>query len=406
MSFSSYIAKRYFFSRSTRNAVNVISGISIFGILVGTLALIVVMSAFNGLEGLVKGFYNTFDPDLKISLNEGKYFTERDVPLNKIWSLEGVEDYSLILEERVLLGFREKEYIASIKGVSSSYSKVTRIDEAITHGEDLLNSNGVPRAVLGAGVTYYLGYGRVAFQDPVQVFVPRKNASASNFNTAFSSELIYPSGVFSVQPDFDEKYMIAPISFARRLLDSPIGLSSIEVKGKEDADLQEVKAQLKALLGSSFKVEDRDEQQSIFLKVMKTESLFTFLVFALILAIASFTIMGSLSMMMLDKKDHLRTLWALGTEVKVLQGIFFKEGLLISFVGAGFGLVAGVLLVLAQQHFALLEIGESYVVNSYPVELKWSDVGLVIITVATICGMASWLTSRRLTDKFLREVAV
>lgn len=406
MRFSSYIAKRYFFSRSTRNAVNVISGISIFGILVGTLALVVVMSAFNGLESLVKGFYNTFDPDLKISLNEGKYFSEADIPIHEITSIEGVDDVSLILEERVLLGYRDKEYIASIKGVSSSYSKVTRIEEAITHGEDLINTKGAPRAILGAGVTYYLGYGRVAFQDPVQVFVPRKNASASNFNNAFSSELIYPSGVFSVQPEFDEKYMIAPIAFVRHLLDSPSGLSSIEVKVKDGVDVHEVKSQLKSLLGDSFKVEDRDEQQAIFLKVMKTESLFTFLVFALILAIASFTIMGSLSMMMLDKKDHLRTLWALGTEVRVLQGIFFKEGLLISFVGAGFGLVTGVLLVLAQQHFGLLEIGESYVVNSYPVELKWADVGLVLITVAAICGAASWLTSRRLTDKFLKEVAV
>lgn len=406
MSFSTYIAKRYFFSRSTRNAVNVISGISIFGILVGTLALVVVMSAFNGLESLVKGFYNTFDPDLKVSLNEGKYFLQEAIPLQEIENTEGVEAVSLILEERVLLAYRDKEYIASIKGVSASYSEVTRIAEAITHGEDLMNSEGLPRAVLGAGVTYYLGYGRVAFQEPVQVFVPRKNASASNFNNAFSSELIYPSGVFSVQPEFDEKYMLASLSFVQKLLDQPNGLTSLEVKVEEGADLNRVKSELKTLLGSSFKVQDRDEQQAVFLKVMKTEGLFTFLVFALILAIASFTIMGSLSMMMLDKKDHLRTLWALGTEVKALQTIFFKEGMLISFVGAGLGLVVGVILVLAQQYFGLLEIGESYVVNSYPVELKWSDVGLVLVTVAAICGIASWLTSRRLTDKFLREVAV
>ena len=404
MSFSTYIAKRYFFARTTRNAVNIISGISIFGILVGTLALVVVLSAFNGLESLVRGFYNTFDPDLKVSLVEGKYFNGNEIDQREILAIEGVEDLSLVLEERVLLGFQDKEYIASIKGVSESYTEVTHFDEAVKHGENRIFSKGAaPRAVIGAGVAYYLGYGRIAFEDPIQVFVPRKNASASNFSSAFSSEAIYPSGIFSVQPEFDEKYLIANLSFVQELLHLPQGLSSIEVKVDSVAAIDEVKAELKQLLGDKFKVQDRDEQQAIFLKVMRSESLFTFLVFALILAIASFTIMGSLSMMMMDKREHIKTLWSMGTELRTLRSIFFKEGLLIGFVGAGFGLLAGVAIVLLQQHFGLLNLGESYVVNSYPVELKWADVGLVILTVGLICGTTSWLTSQRLNLKFIKE---
>lgn len=404
MSFSSYIAKRYFFARSTRNAVNIISGISIFGILVGTLALIIVLSAFNGLEGLVRGFYNTFDPDLKISLAEGKYFKEGEMDITELRSMEGVEDISTILEERVLLGFRDKEYIASIKGVSKSYNEVTRIDDAVKHGENrIYGEDLVPRSVLGAGVAYYLGYGRISFEDPIQVFVPRKNASAANFSSAFSTEQIYPSGIFSVQPEFDEKYILTSLAFARSLLDLQDGLSSIEVKIADGFDIDDVKSDIKSMLGDRFKVQDRDEQQAIFLKVMRSESLFTFLVFALILAIASFTIMGSLSMMMMDKREHIRTLWAMGAEIKTLRTVFFKEGLIISFVGAGFGIITSVALVLLQQHYGILNLGESYVVNSYPVELRWSDVGLVMLTVAIICGSTSWLTSQRLTENFINE---
>lgn len=404
MSFSTYIARRYFIAKSTRNAVNIISGISILGILVGTLALIIVLSAFNGLETLVRGFYNTFDPDLKISLNEGKYFNESLVDLEKMRSIEDVEGISPVLEERVLLGFREKEYIASIKGISENYTDVTEINDAINHGENLIyGGSGVPRAVMGAGVAYYLGYGRIAFEDPIQVFVPRKSASAANFSSAFAVDQIYPSGIFSVQPEFDEKYLLAQLSFVRDLLDRPSALSSIEVKVKEGGDIDEVQNELRTLIGDSFKVENRDEQQAVFLKVMRSESLFTYLIFALILSIASFTIMGSLSMMMMDKREHIRTLWAMGTELQTLRAIFFKEGLLIGFVGAGLGLVCGVVLVLLQQHFGLINLGDSYVVNSYPVELKWTDVLLVIVTVAVICGITSWLTSRRLTEGFVAK---
>lgn len=400
MNVSTYIARRYFFAKTTGNAVNIISGISIAGILVGTVALIIVLSAFNGLETLVNGFYTTFDPDLKISPVSGKYFEEDGKKLKQLAQLDGVESFSRVMEERVLLTYRDMEHISSIKGVDESYTDVTKLKSAITHGAYEINSGStVPRGVLGAGVSYFLGYGRISFEDPINVFVPRTGASAANFGNAFSSELIYPSGIFSVQPEFDEKYLFASLGFVRNLLGRRNDLTSIEVKVASGYEVDDVKEEIKKLFGNSFKVEDREEQQAIFLKVMKSESLFTFLVFALILTIATFTIMGSLSMMMLDKKDHLHTLWAMGADLQTLRLIFFKEGVLISLVGAGLGLLIGVAIVLAQQYFGLLEIGQNYVVEAYPVELRFEDILLVVVTVSFLCGITSWLTSRRLSAK-------
>ena len=397
MNLSSYIARRYFFSKSSRNAVNIISAVSITGILVGTLALVIVLSAFNGLESLVHGFFNTFDPELKVSPANGKYFELTSDQAEVLESTDGIASYSQVLEERVLLTYRDMEHIATIKGLDNRYTSVTEIESAITHGAYTIHPESkIPKAVIGAGVSYYLSYGRMNFEDPINVFVPKRGASASDFSNAFSSELIYPQGIFSVQPEVDEKYILTSLSFVRNLLGRPDALSSIELKVKPEADVEEVKGLLLQKLGPNFLVQNREEQQAIFLKVMKNESLFTFLVFALILGIATFTIMGSLSMLMLDKKKHIHTLWAVGADIKTLRAIFFKVGMQISFTGAGLGLVLGIIVVLGQQYFGWLEIGQNYIVESYPVELQWKDVLLVILTVGCLCGVTSWLTSRRL----------
>lgn len=402
MNFSGYIARRYFFSRKSGNAVNIISGISIGGILVGTVALIIVLSAFNGLETLVNGFYNTFDPDLKISPISGKYFDQNNEKLSKLQQIEGVEGYSKVLEERVLFTYRDLEYIGSIKGVDDHYVSVTELESSITNGVYSIDAQSkIPTAVLGAGVSYFLGYGRMSFEDPINVFVPKTGKPSADFSKAFASELVYPSGIFSVQAEVDEKYVFVSLPFVQQLLGRSGQLSSMEVKVLEEADFEEVQAQVIQLFGDDFKVENREQQKAIFLKVMKTESLFTFLVFALILTIATFTIMGSLSMMMLDKKQHLHTLWAMGTDLPTLRLIFFKEGLLISMAGAVLGLVLGVTIVLSQQYFGWYQIGQGYVVEAYPVKLEIQDLFLVMGTVAVLCAVTSWLTSRRLTLNLL-----
>ena len=406
MNLSGYIARRYFFAKTSRNAVNIISGISILGVLVGTLSLIIVLSAFNGLEKLVGSFYSTFNPDLKITPLSGKYFFPKNQKLAQISSLPDVASVSGVLEERVLLSYQDKEHIGSIKGVDGSYAKVTDIEDAIRDGEfRLFFKDSVPALVMGAGVAYYLGYSRNAFSDPVQVFVPRAGASAADFNRAFTSRLTYPTGIFTIQPEFDVKYALTNLDFVRELLNQPGALTALEIEASPGADLNKLKRSLSGIMGDDFAVKDRIEQQAVFMKVMKSESLFTFLVFALILGIASFTIMGSLSMMMLDKKEHLRTLWALGSDLPTLRSIFLKEGLLISGAGLILGLVLGVLAVLGQEHFGWIKLGQGYVVEAYPVVLRFRDVLLVSITVAVLGGLSSWLTSRRLNYAFLQGSA-
>ncbi len=404
MNLSGYIARRYFFAKSSRNAVNIISGISILGVMVGTFALIIVLSAFNGLEDLVGSFYGKFNPDIKIEPASGKYF---DIPAEKfgaIMQIDGVEAASQVLEERVLFSFQDKEHIGSLKGVDDNFTEVTAMAESIRDGEYTLEfTPNEPALILGAGVSYYLGYGRMSLHEPLQIFVPKIGSSAVDFNQAFSSKMAYPTGIFTIQPEFDVKYAITNIAFVRELLDREEALSAIELKLHSNADGDEVKDELKALMGFNFHVKDRLEQQAIFLKVMKSESLFTFLVFALILGIASFTIIGSLSMMMLDKKEHLRTLWAMGSELSTLRMVFFKEGLLICTSGLVLGLFLGLLAVLGQEYFGWIKLGQGYVVDAYPVVLKLKDFLIVTATVLILGGISSWLTSRRLNDGFLKN---
>lgn len=372
------------------------------GILVGTAALIVVLSVFNGLEGLVKGFYASFDPDLKASLVEGKYYTLNQDELDKIRGLEGVEQVSEVLEERVLFTFRNKEHIATIKGVSSNFDEVSKVKDALVAGNYFSSNEEIPSTIIGAGISYYLSYGHNDFESPISVFVP-KNKSGSDFRNAFSTKLIYPSGVFSVEPEFDAKYAIAPIGFVRKLLGRENVISAYEIKLGPESDELEVKTEVQSILGDKFKVQNRDEQQEVLFKVMKSENFFTFLVFALILGISTFTIMGSLTMLMLDKRENLFTLWAMGSDIKSLQTIFFKEGMIIGVVGAALGLSLGILMVWAQSTFGIIGLAPGYAIESYPVELRLKDVFTVSITVFLLCSLASWLTSKRLSLKLIQS---
>lgn len=405
MNLSTYIARRYFFSKKSGNAVNLITGISVVGISVGTAALIIVLSVFNGLEGLVKSFYNTFDPDLKVEVVSGKYFVPEETQLEELSKIESVLYISSVLEERALLNFQEKEYIATLKGVDPYYTKVSNFADAISSGTYQVGErNGVQRGVLGIGVAYYLGYSRVDFESSISVYVPKADASVGmDFSNAFSSGGLYPSGIFSIQPEYDEQYLISSLDFAQNLLNRKGAVTALEIKLEEGTSLKTIQKEIVGLFGEGYTVKNRDEQQSGFMKVMKSESLFTFLVFALILTIATFTIMGSLTMLILDKKDNLRTLWAMGTDEQTLKTIFFKEGLLIGLVGAVSGLILGVGIVLIQDYFGLVALGQGYVVEAYPVALKLQDVVLVMATVIALSGLTSWLTSQRFSLKLFSE---
>lgn len=401
MLFSRYIARRYFFAKSSSNAVNIITAISLLGILVGSAALIIVLSAFNGLENLVRGFYQDFDPDLKVLPTEGKFF-EAKASTKIISEQDFISAYSTILEEKALFNFRDKDYIATLKGVDQHYLDINRLEDHLPYGDYFLDSDEtVPTAVIGAGVAYYLGFGRSDFQESVNVFIPKEVGKIST--ESFQSDRLYPMGIFSIQPEFDEQYVLCQLNFAEELLNREGQLSAIEIALLPDADPYDYRDKLQEILGPDFQVLTRDELQAGFLKVMRTEGLFTFLIFALILSIATFTIAGSLTMIMFEKRQNLFTLWAMGTELKELRRIILQLGLIISLSGGLVGIFIGSLVVFGQEHFQWISVGEGYIVDAYPVALKFQDVLSVSLTVVILGYLSAWASARRLTLKLLRS---
>lgn len=404
MKLSALIARRYFLAHSSSNAVNIITGISVLGILVGTTALIIVLSAFNGLENLVKGFYKAFDPTLKITAVQGKYFAPALIDSSQILQNPAIEAHSYSLSEKALFSYQDHEYIATLKGVDHQFDAVTAIETHLSSGQYRLEDTlPPPPAILGGGVAYRLGFGPAQYDDPLQVFVPGQLPQGLDLSGAYRQKQLYPTAIFSIQPEFDEKYVLVPLSFAQQLYRRSGQVSALEIKLRPSADPQAVQENLQARLGTGFQVKTREEQQAVFFKVMKTEGLFTFLVFALILAIATFTIAGSLSMLLFEKRANLQTLHALGMGLGQLRRIFFYEGLIISGTGGLIGLALGLFLVWLQQHYGLIEVGSGYIVEAYPVALQMRDVLQVAATVFLLSLVASYFTSRRLKQAHLHQ---
>ena len=278
---------------------------------------------------------------------------------------------------------------------------MTDLEKHIPYGDYRLDENlAIPSGVIGAGVAYYLGFSRSDFQEPVNIFIPKETGRMTA--ESFRSDRVYPLGIFSIQPEFDEAYVMVPLRFSRKLLNRPGMLSAMELRLREGSDLDRAQDELQALLGDEFKVLNRDQMQAGFLKVMRTEGLFTFLIFALILSIATFTIAGSLTMIMFEKRKNLFTLWSMGTSIQGLRNIILRLGLIISLSGGSIGLFLGSLIVWGQEHFQWISVGEGYIVDAYPVALEWTDVILVSSTVFALGFLSSWLSARRLNLKLLQ----
>jgi lipoprotein-releasing system permease protein len=402
---SFYIAKRYLFARKSRNAINIISGISVAGVSVGTMALIIILSVFNGLESMVRTIFNTFDPELKITAAEGKVFTPDSSKLALLGSLEGVAVFSMTLEENALVRYEEKQYIASVKGVEDNYPEVTGLDSAIVDGEFRLRSKGGrPEAVVGAGVGNFLGL-NINFIAPLQIWVPRRTGSVNlDPEDAFIKKFISPSGVFQIEQDFDSKYVIIPLDFARDLLEYETEVSSIDIKTDKTADQDKVKRSVMKIFGAGFIVQDRLQQQAVFYKVMRSERLAIFIILTLILLIASFNIIGSLTMLIIEKERDIEILKSLGADNSLIKKIFIFEGWLISIIGAVAGLLLGFIICWLQMRFGFIKLnGETMVLKSYPVALKLKDFIIVPATVLIIGYWAAWYPVRYLTKKYLHK---
>jgi lipoprotein-releasing system permease protein len=402
---SLYIAKRYLFAKKSRNAINIISAVSVAGVTVGTMALIIILSVFNGLETMVSAIFNTFDPDIKITAAEGKTFVVDTSRLKLLSGVEGLSCYSLTIEENALLKYGDRQFIATIKGVDDNYAMVTNIDSSMWEGDFILKSDkGRPYAIPGIGVAQYLGI-RVNFLTPLNIYVPRRTGNSNlNPEDAFSRKFIFPSGIFEVEKEYDSKYVYIPIEFARELTEIKDGVSSIEVKFAEQADTRLVQKKIIQIFGKGFIVQNRYEQQEIFYKVMQSERLAIFFILTLILIIASFNIVGSLTMLIIEKERDIEILKSLGADNNLIRKIFIFEGWMISIIGAFTGIILGFTICWLQQTYGLVKLqSNSLIMDSYPVVMKIKDFIVVPGTVLLIGFWAAWYPVRFLSKKFLNK---
>ncbi|MDP3003681.1 MAG: FtsX-like permease family protein [Bacteroidales bacterium] len=405
MKLSLYIAKRYLFAKKSRNAINIISAVSVAGVAVGTMALIIVLSVFNGLETMVSAIFNTFDPDIKITAEEGKTFIADTSRLKLLANVDGLSCYSLTIEENALLKYGDRQFIATIKGVDDNYAMVTNIDSSMWEGDFILrNDKGRSYAIPGIGVAQYLGI-RVNFITPLNIIVIR-NTGSTNINpeNALKERFIFPSGIFEVEKEYDSKYVYIPIEFARELTEIEDGVSSVEIKFIDQADPRIAQKNIVKIFGKGFVVQNRYEQQEIFYKVMRSERLAIFFILTLILIIASFNIIGSLTMLIIEKERDIEILKSLGADNDLIRKIFIFEGWLISIIGAVAGIILGFAICWLQQTFGLIKLqSESLIMDSYPVVMKVKDFIIVPGTVLLIGYWAAWYPVRFLTKKFLNK---
>jgi lipoprotein-releasing system permease protein len=404
---SFYIARRYLLGKKSRNAINIISGISVFGVTVGTMALVIVLSVFNGFDEVVKSLFSAFDPDIKISPVEGKTFIPEDSVTAEILALPGVVALSKVLEENVLLLYGEKQHIATIKGVDDAFIQVSGIDSMIYDGSMKLKDQNRPYAVVGQGVAYSLRIG-LNFVDPLFVYTIDRKAK---FNMAQPEEsvrrdFIYPSGIFAIEQDFDSRYVIVPIEFVRELLSYDKEISFMEIKLDPRYPPDQVQSAISSIAGDHLQVKNREQQNALFYRVMKSEKWAIFLILTFILIIASFNIIGSLSMLIIDKKKDIVTLRNMGATNRFIERVFLAEGWLISVIGSILGLALGTGFSWLQQRFGLIRLQGSgtFVIDSYPVKIEGIDILLIWITVLLIGFIAARYPVKQISRKYLQSL--
>ena len=391
--FAVWVAKRYLFSRKSHNAINVISGISAAGVSIGTAALICVLSVFNGFGTLIQNMFSAFDPDLKISLVVGKTFDANSSRFQQIKKGKSVASYAEVIEETALLSFNDWLMPARIMGVSESFNKVTKIDSIMYDGRFLLFDGAFERTVIGIGVANKLGM-NAQMITPLQILAPKRTVRINMVRpeNSFNPASAYISGVFVVnQPEYDDEYVLTSLNLARELFEYDQNtVSSLELKIKPGVSVQKTKSEIRQILGDNFKVLDKYEQQEDFFKITKMEKWITYLILCFILLIATFNIIGSLSMLILEKKDDIQILRSLGADEKLIKRIFLFEGWMISLLGASLGIALGIVVILIQQHFGILKLGgDNYVVDAYPVVLLFSDVLISFVSVLIMGFLAA-----------------
>lgn len=397
MNFPFYIARRYLFSKKSTNAINVISGISVVGVAVASMALVVTLSVFNGFHDMVASFFTQLDPQLKITPAKGKTAASNDSTLMRIRQLDEVAVATDVLEDQALAVYGDRQQMVTIKGVDDNYDKLTHIRQILEgDGDYALHAADMNYGILGLGVAYQLGIG-YTYREPLKIYAPRREGqiNMANLQDGFVEDELYSPGVlFSIkQGKYDKRYIITAIQFTRNLFDRDGELTSLELRLKPGSNFERVKAKVQEMAGTRYVVRDRYEQQEDTFRIMKVEKLMAYIFLTFILVIACFNIIGSLSMLMIDKRNDVVTLRNLGASDRQIIRIFLFEGRMISAIGAVIGIAIGLLLCLLQQQFGLIGLGStegSFVVDAYPVSVHPWDIVVVFFTVLAVGFISVW----------------
>ena len=397
------IAWRYLFAKKQYNAIHIISGISAAAVGVVTAAMVCVLSVMNGFGVMVEQLFSQFDPDIRIEAVSGKSFHDQGERFDALRQLSEVAMVSQSIEETALLQFEDKQMPVRLYGVDSVFSTLTHIENIITEGHYEVYDGAFDRAVLGQGLAWQMGIG-ARFISPLQLYAPKRNAKVNMLrpDQSFNDEVCFIAGTFAVQQvKYDNEVMLVDIDLTRRLLDyGNHEVSALLVKVAPHTSVKQAKKAIQSLLGEGFAVLDRYEQQADFFRILRVEKLLTTLLLVFILLIASFNIIGSLSMLIIDKQTDIQTLSHLGANKKMIQRIFLFEGWLISALGAMVGLAIGLIVCLAQEHLGILKLGNGteYVVSAYPVAVQTTDVLIVAAVVLTLGFLAAWIPARKVQE--------
>lgn len=398
------IAIRYLFSKKSHTAINAVSIVSVCGVAIATMAMICTLSVYNGFEEIISSLYSEIDPHLEVRAKTGKTLDTTAPEVKRLTEIKGIEAVTSVVEDNALAVYGNKQQPVVIKGVPANYSSVNNIDDALLDGETMF-ADSLPYAVIGVGISNTL---MVAphFLSPIYLYAPKRKAKVNLINpsTSFNTRQVYCSGVFSIsQSESDNKFVYVPIEVAKQLFDYTTEATLLEIKVTDEQNVGEVQKEVQNILGEEYVVKDRIEQKSEAFSMMAIEKWITFFMLLFVLVISTFNIIASVSMLIIDKKENIKTLHNLGSKESFITRIFFNQGVLISFIGAVIGVLLGLALSLMQQHFGILKMGANFIVEYYPVKVIWSDVLLIVAVVVAIGVLIAWIPVKYINSKLIKN---
>ena len=382
------IASRYLFTKRTTNAINIITGIAVLGISIGTAALLLVLSVFNGFEDLIVGMYSHFNPEVKVTPKEGKTFIADDTLLLKLEEMPGIQVISVTLEEVAVFEYKDNQTFGIIKGVDENFARVTDLDSTLREGKFQLGQAPRYFAVLGAGMRNKLAVDIEDMFSSISVYMPKRK-EVGPFDQQFMVQSLYPAGTFAIQQDFDQEYVLADLGFTRKLLGLPDAASALEIKLEPGYNIPSTFRAIQSVMGEGFRVQNRFEQEESFFKLMKLEKWLSYAIAGLMMLLVAFNLVGALWMIVLEKQWDIAILKSMGSNNNMVRNIFLYEGLLLSFLGVFIGFILAATVYILQKDFGLIGVPGNAAVDAYPISMRGFDFAVVMLTVLVIGFLAS-----------------